>query len=315
MTLKLRRILVAVADGSATRVTQRVADLAARSGASVEISSIVKPNSPILGVPPAAILEINKAILESRRLELEKLARPLRRRGLQVTCTVLSRDSVSDGIAQRLKSAPADLVAIEAHKHSTLARLLLLQRDYDLIRHCPVPLLIVKTRVRSSRRPVLAALDPWHAHGKPLNLDDQIVAAARGVATVLGAPLHSLHAYSPLLGLVTDTAFAPVVLPVTLPEEKAHAASIRRRFRTLNSRYGIAPRRSHLETGQPRAVLPGVARWLKAQLVVMGAVSRSSLHRFLIGSTAEQVLDALPCDVLIVKPRLVSKAGKRRQRR
>lgn len=306
---------MAVADGSATRVMSRAANLAAKSGASVEVFNVVKPDLPVLGVPSRVLDEINEAILAGRRLELEKLARPLKRRGLEVTCTVMSHDSVSDGIAQRLKSAPADLVAIEAHRHGTLARLLLLQRDYDLIRHCPVPLLIVKRMVKSSKRPILAALDPWHTHGKPLALDREIVAAARGMSTMLGAPLHSLHAYSPLLGLITDTAFAPVVLPVAVPQEKTHAATIRRRFRALNARYRISARRSHLETGEPSVILPGIARWLKAQLVVMGAVSRSSFHRFLIGSTAEQVLDALPCDVLIVKPRLVSKRGKQRRQR
>jgi universal stress protein E len=34
----------------------------------------------------------------------------------------------------------------------------------------------------------------------------------------------------------------------------------------------------------------------------MGAVSRSRLRSVFIGSTAEKVLDRLPCDVLIVKP-------------
>ena len=34
----------------------------------------------------------------------------------------------------------------------------------------------------------------------------------------------------------------------------------------------------------------------------MGAVSRRGLQRTFIGSTAEKVLDHLPCDLLIVKP-------------
>jgi universal stress protein E len=34
----------------------------------------------------------------------------------------------------------------------------------------------------------------------------------------------------------------------------------------------------------------------------MGAVSRSGLARLFIGNTAEQVMDALPCDLLVVKP-------------
>ena len=54
--------------------------------------------------------------------------------------------------------------------------------------------------------------------------------------------------------------------------------------------------------GVPRETLPAMARALKASIVVMGAVSRSGLKRLLIGNTAEAVLDALPCDVLILKP-------------
>jgi universal stress protein E len=34
----------------------------------------------------------------------------------------------------------------------------------------------------------------------------------------------------------------------------------------------------------------------------MGAVSRSGLKRLFLGNTAEEVLDKLSCDVLIVKP-------------
>jgi universal stress protein E len=194
-------------------------------------------------------------------------------------------------------------VAIEAHKHSLLARWFLLQSDYELIRHCPVPLLIVKKSGRPNRRPVLAALDPWHHNDKPASLDARIVDAGRAVCKLLSAPLHSAHAYSPLLGFVSDSAFAPVAIPVSLPQEEAHAAMIRRRFKAINASYGIVPRQRHLQVGDPKFVLPALARSLKAQMVVMGAISRTALDRLLLGSTAEQVLDALPCDVLLVKPR------------
>ena len=41
---------------------------------------------------------------------------------------------------------------------------------------------------------------------------------------------------------------------------------------------------------------------LRADIVAMGAISRSGLQRVFIGSTAEDVLEHLPCDALIVKP-------------
>ena len=42
------------------------------------------------------------------------------------------------------------------------------------------------------------------------------------------------------------------------------------------------------------------AEW-HADILVMGSIARSSLKRALIGSTAERVLETLPCDVLVVK--------------
>jgi universal stress protein E len=46
----------------------------------------------------------------------------------------------------------------------------------------------------------------------------------------------------------------------------------------------------------------------------MGAVSRSGLKRVFIGNTAERVLDALPCDVLVVKPAHFASRVERRSR-
>jgi universal stress protein E len=60
----------------------------------------------------------------------------------------------------------------------------------------------------------------------------------------------------------------------------------------------------HIHEGATRQLLITLTEQLPADLVVMGAVSRSALQRLFVGSTAEQVLDMLACDVLIVKPRI-----------
>lgn len=302
MPLPIRRILVAIADGNARRVTRRAGDLALKSGATIELFSVVRPDSRVFGLPNATLMQINRSVADVRRRELHKLAQGLRRRGLEVGCTVVTNNSLSESITHRLEQAPADIVAIEAHKHHLLARWFLMQSDYDLIRHCPVPLLIVKG-VRRASQPILAAVDPWHRNDKPASLDRCIVNAARTLANMQHVSLHSVHAYQPLIKLVAGSAFAPVTIPVSAPEEAAQAAMIRRRFKAFNSSYRIAPRQSHLEMGDPIYVLPTAARSLKAQMVVMGAMARSGIDRLLLGSTAEQVLDAMPCDVLIVKPK------------
>jgi universal stress protein E len=48
--------------------------------------------------------------------------------------------------------------------------------------------------------------------------------------------------------------------------------------------------------------ITSTARRLSAAIVVMGAMSRRGLKRFFIGNSAEQLLDELRCDLLVVKP-------------
>jgi universal stress protein E len=76
----------------------------------------------------------------------------------------------------------------------------------------------------------------------------------------------------------------------------------------------VPARRRHLEEGHPALVLPALARRLHADMVVMGAVSRSGWQRLLIGNTAEQIIDDLKCDLLIVKPAHFGSKIQRRRR-
>ena len=302
MKFKIRRVLIAVADGKATKVVDRAARLVGSSKARVELFSVVRPPPPVLGMTRVDDPRVTRALVEARQRQLEKLARRLRGKGIAVSSKVAAHASVVDAIVRRAKQSKADLVAIEAHKHPLLARLFLSQHDYDLIRHCPVPLLIVKGGKVKRTAPILAALDPWHSIRQPQALDDLIALAGHGVAESLGTTLHSVHAYLPLMGFAIDSPFAPVAIPISLPAERQHAADIRRIFAKVNSRYRISRRHSHLRMGDPAFILPATAKSLKAQVLVMGAISRSAIGRLLIGSTAERVLDVLPCDVLIVKP-------------
>jgi universal stress protein E len=73
-------------------------------------------------------------------------------------------------------------------------------------------------------------------------------------------------------------------------------------LRDLVAEYRVPQSNVHVEVGGPAAVLPRAASEIRADIVVMGAISRSGLRRVFIGSTAEDVLERLPCDALIVRP-------------
>lgn len=63
-----------------------------------------------------------------------------------------------------------------------------------------------------------------------------------------------------------------------------------------------APGSSDPRRGNPREAIPGLARELKADLVVMGTVARTGIAGFIIGNTVESILDDIGCSELAVKP-------------
>jgi universal stress protein E len=77
---------------------------------------------------------------------------------------------------------------------------------------------------------------------------------------------------------------------------------IREALAVLSRTHGIAPGHVQLRQGSAVEVLCDVAAELPADVVVLGAIARGRLRERLIGSTAERVLDRLPCDTLVVKP-------------
>jgi len=296
------RILVAVSDPSASRqkAIRRAAALASSTGATVELFNAI-PSTLSSGIAHAEAEQFTRYAADQSLRQLERTANRLRREDIVVETTVQTGFPVHQAILRQAKQTKADLVVIEAHKHNLFARLLLTQTDFELIRHCPVPLLIVKGTAAWRHPRILAALDPFHANDKPSALDGEIIAAAHALGKAVHGVVHAAHVYQSLPGTILPMPVAPTVVAANPAEEKAYRTAMRRRFNEAADRHQIARPRAHLVCGDAAVQLPRLARSLHAGLVVMGAASRSGLKRIFIGNTAERVLDSLPCDVLVVK--------------
>ena len=309
---RFERILVAIADPSAgmNKAVRRACALARKTRARIELFSAI-PSAVSAGIVHAQAEHFTRFEAEQSRRGLERTANRLRREDIVVDTNVQTGYPAHEAILREVRLTAADLVVIEARKHRVFARFLLTQTDFELIRRCPVPLLIVKGRTAWRSPRILAALDPFHANDKPGALDNDIVAAARAVAAAVRGSVHAAHVYRPLMTYVPDMAMGAAMLAEIPVQDKAYRSAVRRRFFAALDRYGIARNKGHLVCGYPNEELPFLARSMRAGLVVMGATSRSALQRIFIGNTAEQVLDSLRCDVLVVKPS--SARGKRRR--
>ena len=142
---------------------------------------------------------------------------------------------------------------------------------------------------------------PFHSHARPADLDTTLVDTGTVIAKLLRGTVHVFHSYMPLISVEPLAGAPPVMLPPDA--EQAHQELITRKVEDLAAKSGNPPKRCHLCMGGMADELGTITRRIQADMVVMGAVSRSALARTFLGNAAERVLDRLSCDVLVVRPR------------
>ncbi len=296
MAVRIRRILVAIRDldRPSRGALHKAASLARASRARVELFHALDLPATGDNTPP-------KPSNLGRRLE--RLTHIAAFTGLRVQ-THIERDyPPHEAIVRRAVSTRADLVIATVRHHVAGSRLLLHNTDWELIRQCPCPLLLAKSPRAYKASIILTAVDPFHAHAKPANLDAALLRTAAGLAQTLKGSVHVFHSYMPLVNLM-PVPMIPAI-PAGLPPEveELHGDQIARAFNQLANSAGIAPALRHLQMGHVATQMQALVKRLGVQIVVMGALSRSGLRRIFIGNTAERVLDSLSCDILVVKPR------------
>lgn len=73
-------------------------------------------------------------------------------------------------------------------------------------------------------------------------------------------------------------------------------------MKALRQKFHIDEEFTHVEKGLPEEVIPDLAEHLQAGVVVLGSLGRTGISAAFIGNTAEQVIDHLKCDLLVLKP-------------
>jgi universal stress protein E len=301
---KPRRILVAIKNPGARAqpALRKAAQLAAAMGARLELfHAISEPVYLDAFLLEGMTLEQTQKQWRARLVKkLEKHAAQLRAEGLSVDVSCEWDFPAYEAVIRRASRSAADMIVAERHATKHVLPWLLRFNDWELLRRSPVPVLLIK-RPQPWRKPgVLAAIDPLHSFAKPAKLDGEIMDAAQIAVDALGGKLHLAHAFPG--ALLPAERLSPVSAELAVTLERQATREARKSFADAVEQAGLSGARKHFVSGHAVDVIPKLAKQQHVQLVVMGAVSRSGLKRLVIGNIAEQVLDALPCDVLVIKP-------------
>jgi universal stress protein E len=222
----------------------------------------------------------------------------MRARGLAIRCEVVWDFPPAHAIVRRVLASKPDLVVAESHRHTRLARWFLTYSDWELVRECPCPVWFVKQEALSASPLFLAAVDPGHARAIESALEHRLLTTTTVLTRQLGGRIALLN--------VEDTSSIGSKKQRDAAAAWTHAAleRLRRRHRLETA--------LELRSGEPATEIVAATKELKADVLVMGVLSRSGLNPHHIGRTAEYVLDHVDCDVIVVKPRAFKSAVPRK---
>ena len=242
---------------------------------------------------------MQRVVIKENTAWLEALAVPYQEQGVKISNRVIWHSRPFQAAILEVLTNKHDLVVKATHPHSKLSAILFTPTDWNLLRKCPVPLLLVKHHKWPELGNILCAIDCKSMQdGEHHLLNQQILDEAKSMAKIINAKTHIVNAYpSPPMNIMLEL---PEFDPINYEDglKKFHQKSLLE----YAQKNDIEEVNTHLEQGLPEDIISSVAKEIDAELVILGTVGRSGLSATLLGHTAEQVIDQLDCDLLALKP-------------
>ena len=197
---------------------------------------------------------------------------------------------------QQIAEHDHDLLAITGHPDDPVARAIITR----LQRKSPIPVWVLRP-TRARRRRILAALDVDNDHH---GLDHRIIAAARWLARP-GDELHVLTAWE-LLGESTMRS-SPFLATPEEEVERLRAECVQHLHTGLEQLlaehdFDGVDVHVHVRNGPPAGMIVAEVERSSITDIVLGTIARHGIPGFVMGNTAEQLLNEVDCSEFVVKP-------------
>ncbi len=280
---------------------EKAVALAKKNQAKLTLFSVLERQSDLVRSPEQALMLMLEGIATERSEWMDRQLAPIREQGVDVSSIVVAETPFL-AIIRQVLSAQHDLVVITAEEKKGIRARLFGTTSMHLMRKCPCPVWVVKrTHIRPYTR-ILAAIDPSIGDQQKDSLNPLILQLADGLATDQSAELHIVHAWH-LFGEAYSRGRGMSAEDV---EEAKYQQKkrIKLRLDSLLNGEGLAhlKPRVHLLEGKAEERISELVVDQGIDLLIMGTVCRTGVAGFLIGNTAEEVLNQVDCSVLTVKP-------------
>jgi len=310
---RFKDILCVVARGAEHKpALERAVTLAENNQASLTVIAVAERVAAGIGMPDGGPIsaDLQAALVSAHEQELESLIEPYRQR-IKMQARVLVGTLFLEIIREVLRDG-RDLVIKTAETWDWQDRFFG-SDDMHLLRKCPCPVWLVKPEALKTHRRILAAVDVDDVYPpremelrRTLNL--QLFEMASSLALAEFAELHIVHAWDAIGEGIMHGAFMKTpeeeIMAHVEQERLHHAANLDTLIHEVAEQDALdyLKPRTHLVKGWARREIPALAKEIEADLVVMGTVARTGVPGFIVGNTAETILNQIDCSVLAIKP-------------
>lgn len=245
---------------------------------------------------------LKKEYVSSKLRWLETYLTEAEMQGIHTKLDVIWHPDFSSAVVAKVESNHVSLVIKSTKQYSTIKKIFFTPSDWQLLEHCPVPLLLTKSLSESSYDRVMAAVDPEKNNDKPEALDAKILSATMTMADLFDATVHVCHCYQPI-GIELWQGMSSVGMDHSLVsgDFNDYSEAIKHHhqvaFDGLLKDYDFDADSIHLVAGSAEFELPELVKANHVDLLVMGMANNGKF----IGNTVEKVLDNVECDVLSLK--------------
>lgn len=238
------------------------------------------------------------AVIKDREIWIDSLLRAAREKAIECTTKVVWHNRPFEAIVESVAEHGYDLVIKGTHDHDVLKSMIFTPTDWNVLRKCPCPVLLVKDHAWPEHGHVLAAVNAGSEQEHHKALNSNIIKQAQAVARMLHGQVHLVNAYpgTPIHVAIEIPEFNPTEYNDSMRHHHQDAV------RALADSHGIDAEFCHVLEGMPEDVIPKVAQDIDAEIVIIGTIGRTGLSAAIIGNTAEHVIDRLDCDILALKP-------------
>ena len=285
--INIRKILCPVDFSPASENAVNYAIGLARSyKARLKLLHVVSPIIPSAHEYSLNVGDLMKSMEEESERLIEKLAEKAQAAGV-AAATEVRIGNVHNEINRAIRVYKPDLVAMGTHGRRGFERWFLGSTTERLLRHSPVPVLTISPSMKSrdTLRRILVTTD--FSEGTPDALNYALSIARKNQAS-----LTLFHVLGEMRALTSATYRTSQIKRVKLDLLKTVPAKAK-------DWCTIQPR---VEAGTPYDEILKIIGKEKVDLLVMNVHGKSMLDRALLGSTAERVVRAAACPVLLIPP-------------